>query len=148
VVLTSSTPNTAIPAIVTNPALGIVDAAKVQATGGTDASNAATADKAESSLNSTSEGSGPCTLSSFSLTSQVVLKANPHYWGSKPKYPEIVIRNVQASVQNRGAGRAIRRPGVPRTGAGRLARRCRGGASAAAGGAARRGGHRPRAAER
>ncbi len=99
VVLTSQTPNTAIPAIVTNPALGIVDAAKTQASGGTDASNAATADKAESALNSTSEGSGPYTLSSFSLTSQVVLKANPRYWGTKPRYSEIVIRNVQASVQ-------------------------------------------------
>ena len=41
VVLTSATPNTAIPAIVTNPALGIVDAKKVQAAGGTDAANAA-----------------------------------------------------------------------------------------------------------
>src|SRR5579864_1539314 len=99
VVLTSSTPNTAIPAIVTNPALGILDAAKVQAAGGSDAANAATADKAESALNTTSEGSGPYTLSSFSTTSQVTLKANPNYWGTKPKYAEVVIRNVQASVQ-------------------------------------------------
>lgn len=99
VVLTSSTPNTAIPAIVTNPALGILDAAKVQAAGGTDAANAATADKAEAALNTTSEGSGPYVLSSFSTTSQVTLKANPGYWGPKPKYAEVVIRNVQASVQ-------------------------------------------------
>ena len=41
VVLTSTTPNTAIPAILTNPALGIVDAKKVQAAGGSDAANAA-----------------------------------------------------------------------------------------------------------
>ncbi|HLK01727.1 MAG TPA: ABC transporter substrate-binding protein, partial [Streptosporangiaceae bacterium] len=39
------------------------------------------------------------TLSSFSTTSQVTLKANPGYWGTKPKYAEVVIRNVQASVQ-------------------------------------------------
>ena len=38
VVLTSATPNTAIPAILTNPALGIVDAKKVQAAGGSDGS--------------------------------------------------------------------------------------------------------------
>src|SRR5262245_19777773 len=44
VVLTSTTPNTAIPAILTNPALGILDAKKVEAAGGTDAANAATAD--------------------------------------------------------------------------------------------------------
>ena len=37
VVLTSATPNTAIPAILTNPALGIVDQSKVVAAGGSDA---------------------------------------------------------------------------------------------------------------
>jgi peptide/nickel transport system substrate-binding protein len=99
VVLTSSTANTAIPAIVTNPALGIVDAKKVQAAGGSDGSDAAKSDKAESSLNSTSAGSGPYTLTSYSNTTQVVLTANQKYWGPKPKYAKIVIRNVQASVQ-------------------------------------------------
>jgi peptide/nickel transport system substrate-binding protein len=99
VVLTSATPNTAIPAILTNPALGIVDAKKVQAAGGSDAANAATADKAEAALNTTSEGSGPYTLTSYSTTTQVVLTANPNYWGPKPKYAKIVIRNVQANVQ-------------------------------------------------
>src|SRR3984893_468075 len=99
VVLTSSTPNTAIPAILTNPALGIVDAKKVQAAGGSDATNAATADKAEAALNTTSEGSGPYTLTRYSTTTQVVLTANPDYWGPKPKYAKIVIRNVQANVQ-------------------------------------------------
>ena len=99
VVLTSATPNTAIPAIVTNPALGILDAKAVTADGGTDSAKAATADKAEAKLNTVSEGSGPYTLTSFSTTSQVVLTANPDYWGGKPKYGKIVIRNVEASVQ-------------------------------------------------
>ena len=99
VVLTSSTPNTAIPAILTNPALGIVDAKKVMAAGGSDGAKAATADKAETALNTTSEGSGPYTLTSYSTTTQVVLTANPHYWGPKPKYSKIIIRNVQANVQ-------------------------------------------------
>jgi peptide/nickel transport system substrate-binding protein len=99
VVLTSATPNTAIPAIVTNPALGIVDAKAVTADGGTDSAKAATADKAEAKLNAVSAGSGPYTLTSFSTTSQVVLTANPGYWGGAPKYSKIVIRNVEASVQ-------------------------------------------------
>jgi peptide/nickel transport system substrate-binding protein len=99
VVLTSSTPNTAIPAIVSNPSLGIVDEKAVTADGGTDSSKAVTADKAEAKLNSVSEGSGPYTLTSFSLTTQVVLTANPDYWGAKPKYSKIIIRNVEASVQ-------------------------------------------------
>ena len=81
VVLTSATPNTAIPAIVTNPALGIVDAKAVTADGGTDSAKAATADKAEAKLNAVSEGSGPYTLTSFNVTSQVTLTANPDYWG-------------------------------------------------------------------
>jgi peptide/nickel transport system substrate-binding protein len=99
VVLTSTTANTAIPAIVTNPALGIVDAKKVQAAGGADGADAAKTDKAETALNTTSEGSGPYTLTSYSNTTQVVLTANPKYWGPKPKYGKIVLRNVQASVQ-------------------------------------------------
>jgi peptide/nickel transport system substrate-binding protein len=99
VVLASTTANTAIPAIVTNPALGIVDAKKVQAAGGSDASDAAKTDKAETALNTNSEGSGPYTLTSYSNTTQVVLTANPKYWGPKPRYGKIVIRNVEASVQ-------------------------------------------------
>src|SRR5580693_1404803 len=99
VVLTSQTPNTAIPAIVTNPALGIVDAKVVTADGGDDSVKAVTADKAEAKLNTVSAGSGPYTLTSFSTTSEVDLTANPRYWGPKPKYAKIVIRNVEASVQ-------------------------------------------------
>jgi peptide/nickel transport system substrate-binding protein len=83
----------------TNPSLGIVDEKKVVAAGGSDAANAATADKAETALNTTSEGSGPYTLTSYSTTTQVVLTANPNYWGPKPKYAKIVIRNVEANVQ-------------------------------------------------
>jgi peptide/nickel transport system substrate-binding protein len=99
VVLTSQTPNTAIPAIVTNPALGIVDAKAVAADGGDDSAKAVTADKAEAKLNAASAGSGPYTLTSFSTTTEVDLTANPRYWGPKPKYAKIVIRNVAASVQ-------------------------------------------------
>jgi peptide/nickel transport system substrate-binding protein len=99
VVLTSATPNTAIPAIVTNPALGIVDAKTVTADGGTDSAKAASADKAEAKLNAVSEGSGPYTLTSFNVTSQVTLTANPAYWGGAPHYGKIVIRNVEPSVQ-------------------------------------------------
>ncbi len=99
VVLTSATPNTAIPAIVTNPAMGIVDAKAVTADGGTDSAKAASADKAEAKLNAVSEGSGPYTLTSFNVTSQVTLTANPSYWGGAPHYKEIVIRNVEPSVQ-------------------------------------------------
>jgi peptide/nickel transport system substrate-binding protein len=99
VVLHSQTPNPAVPFIVPNPALGIVNAKAVKAAGGTDAVGADKSDKAEATLNKTSAGSGPYVLESFSTTSSVVLKRNPKYWGTKPKYESIVVRNVAANVQ-------------------------------------------------
>jgi peptide/nickel transport system substrate-binding protein len=99
VVLTSKTPNPAIPVLVANTSLGIVNSKVVQAHGGSAAANADKADKAESYLNAHSAGSGPYTLKSFSTTSQVVLTANPSYWGAKPKFQTVVLRNVPAPTQ-------------------------------------------------
>lgn len=99
VVLTSDTPNPSIPFILPNPALGILNSAVVKENGGTDAEGADTADKAEESLNTASAGSGPYTLSSFSTTSEVVLEANPNYWGDAPAYDKVVIQNTEANVQ-------------------------------------------------
>lgn len=99
VVLTSSVANTAIPAILTNPALGIVEARAVTADGGSAAADAATADKAEAKLNTKSAGAGPYTLTRYSTTTQVTLTANPAYWGAKPAYSSIVVKNAEANVQ-------------------------------------------------
>lgn len=99
VVLTSQDPNPAIPFIVPNPALGIVNSKVVKAHGGTDQPGADKADTAESFLNSQSAGSGPYTLTSFSTTSEVDLTANSSYWGPKPYYNKVVIRNIQAPDQ-------------------------------------------------
>jgi peptide/nickel transport system substrate-binding protein len=81
VVLSSKTANPAIPVLVANTSLGIVNSKVVQAHGGSAAVGADKKDKAESYLNAHSAGSGPYTLKSFSTTSQVVLTANPTYWG-------------------------------------------------------------------
>jgi peptide/nickel transport system substrate-binding protein len=99
VVMTSAAPNPALPFILPNPALGILNSKVVMTHGGTDAADASTKDTAQSYLDAHSAGSGPYVLSSFSLTSQVVLKANPDYWGTKPAWSTVVIRNVPASVQ-------------------------------------------------
>ncbi|MBI4943405.1 MAG: ABC transporter substrate-binding protein [Actinobacteria bacterium] len=99
VVLTSEKPNPSIPFIVPNPALGILNSTAVKASGGTDAEGADKNDKAETALNTASQGSGPYTLSSFSTTTQVVLEANAKYWGTKPAYSKVVLRNVAANVQ-------------------------------------------------
>ncbi len=99
VVLTSKTPNPAIPVLVANTSLGIVDSKTVIAHGGSDAANADKVDKAESYVNSHSVGSGPYVLKSFSTSSQVVLTANPTYWGVKPKFSQVIVRNVLPATQ-------------------------------------------------
>ena len=99
VVLTSATANPAIPFIVPNPALGILNSKAVKAAGGSDSADASTSDKAEAAINSKSEGSGPYTLTTFDTASQVVLTRNPKYWGTKPHYNKIIVRNVPANVQ-------------------------------------------------
>jgi peptide/nickel transport system substrate-binding protein len=103
VVLKSATPNTALPAILANTSLGIVNSKLVRQHGGTDAANAATADKAEKWLNSPASagaGSGPYVLKQYSVTSQIVLGPNTHYWGrNKAKWTTVVIRNMIAATQ-------------------------------------------------
>jgi peptide/nickel transport system substrate-binding protein len=99
VVLRSSVPNPALTRIITNPALGIVNSKVVIAHGGTDAKNADKADKAEKFLDSSSQGSGPYVITQYSTDQQIVLKANPNYWGAKPTFQTVVLRNMTAPVQ-------------------------------------------------
>lgn len=99
VVLTSATPNPAIPFIVPNSALGILNSKAVKAAGGSDAAGADKSDTAEAALNKKSEGAGPYILDSYSTTTQVKMTANPKYWGTAGKYQTIIVRNVQANVQ-------------------------------------------------
>jgi peptide/nickel transport system substrate-binding protein len=102
VVLRSKTPNTAIPTIVANTSLGIVNSKLAKQNGATDAANAARADKAERWFNSPQSegaGSGPYLLKQYSTTSQIVLEQNPRYWGPKPAFERVVIRNMVAATQ-------------------------------------------------
>jgi peptide/nickel transport system substrate-binding protein len=99
VVLTSATPNPAIPRIVTTPELSILNAKVVQAHGGTDAPDASKADKAQSWLNYHSAGSGPYVLKSAVANTEYTLVANPAYWGPKPKFGTVVIRDMTAPTQ-------------------------------------------------
>jgi peptide/nickel transport system substrate-binding protein len=100
VVLRSATPNPAIPVLVANTSLGIVNSKAVKAHGGSDAADADKTDKAESFLNSQSAGSGPYVLKSYSTTTQVVMTANTKYWGAaKPHFKNVVLRNVNSAAQ-------------------------------------------------
>lgn len=85
----------ALPYIIPNPALGIVDKKLVEENGGsTDAK-----DSAEAFLNKTSAGSGPYMLESFDAATQVVFTKNPQYAGPAPAYDRVVLRNVQGPTQ-------------------------------------------------
>ena len=96
VVLTSATPNPALPFILPNPALSVVNSKVVKANGGTTDEK----DAAEKYLNGASAGSGPYVLKSLDVASQAVLTKNPKYNGpDKPAYDTVVIRNVKAATQ-------------------------------------------------
>lgn len=93
--LTSKTPNPALPFILPNPSLGILDSKVVEQHGGSDTAS----DKAESYLNATSEGSGPYELGSYNVNTKVVLVPNPHYAGTAPAYGRVVLQNVSGASQ-------------------------------------------------
>jgi peptide/nickel transport system substrate-binding protein len=103
VVLRSKTPNAALPSILTNTSLGIVNSKLVRKHGGTSAPGADKNDKAENWLNSAASrgaGSGPYLLQRYSTTSQITLVPNPRYWGPyKAKFKTVVVRNMIAPTQ-------------------------------------------------
>jgi peptide/nickel transport system substrate-binding protein len=109
VVMRSKDPATQLPVILANPSTGILNSALVTKNGGSDAANAAKADKAENWLNSSSSvgaGSGPFTLSAYSTTSQITLVPNTSYWGTKKSpWSSIVVRNMIAATQQLNVGR-------------------------------------------
>ncbi|WAX58995.1 ABC transporter substrate-binding protein [Jatrophihabitans cynanchi] len=113
VVLNSDEPNPQLPALVATDSLAIVNAKQVKAAGGTDQPGADKADKAGPWFNSHSAGSGPYQLQSFTPNSQVVLVANPNYWGKKPAFSKVIIKSVTSTqqqlqdVQNGGAQVAV-----------------------------------------
>jgi len=103
VVLRSTTPATALPSILTNTSLGIVNSKLVRKHGGTSAVGADKSDKAEQWLNSAASrgaGSGPYLLQRYSTTSQITLVPNQRYWGTrKAAFKTVVIRNMVAPTQ-------------------------------------------------
>jgi peptide/nickel transport system substrate-binding protein len=100
VVMTTATPDPALPYVLTNPAMGVTDAKQVEAHGGTDAANASKTDSATSWLDANSVGTGPYVLKSFSASGRVELAANPSYWGpDKPHFQTVVYSAVDPSTQ-------------------------------------------------
>lgn len=100
VTVTTKTFDPAVLGKLASPSLGILNSAKAKAAGASDAADAATSDKAEQALNGASMGSGPYTLSTFGLSTEVDLVPNTNYWGAtKPSFGKVVLRNVPAEQQ-------------------------------------------------
>ncbi|KRB45903.1 ABC transporter substrate-binding protein [Terrabacter sp. Root181] len=93
--LSSPGSNFALPAILANPAFGILNATAVKAHGGT----IGPGDEASGYLSQHSAGSGPYVIESVRGTSEVRLAANPMWSGATPAFPEIVVRNLDARQQ-------------------------------------------------
>ncbi|OAN33937.1 ABC transporter substrate-binding protein [Microbacterium sp. H83] len=93
--ITSETPLLQLPAILANPALGIVNSDVVIENGGSiDGS-----DSAQKFLDGESAGSGPYTLDTLDLSSQVVLAKSDEYNGDEEAgYDRVVVRNVSESA--------------------------------------------------
>jgi peptide/nickel transport system substrate-binding protein len=99
VVLHSASSNSALPQILTTASLAILNSKLVEANGGTDAKDASKTDQAARYFNTHSAGSGPYVLGTYTTNSQVTLQANPTYWGPKPQFATVVVRNMEASTQ-------------------------------------------------
>ncbi|MCW2864463.1 MAG: extracellular solute-binding protein [Actinoallomurus sp.] len=100
VVIKTASPDPALPFVLTNPAMAVTNAKQLQAHGGTDAQDGSKTDSATSWLGTASVGTGPYVLKSYSASAQVVLTANPHYWGpNKPHYKTVVYSAVDPDTQ-------------------------------------------------
>ncbi len=79
--------------------LAVLDSKVLIAHGGDDSPQAATLDKAQSFLDSQTAGTGPYMMTNWTRNSQVVLEANPHYWGTKPAFSKVIVQNQQGAAQ-------------------------------------------------
>ncbi len=84
--------------LLVGPTFAISDSKVVTEQGGTSAVGADTADKATSWLDTHSAGSGPYVLARWEPSVQVVLEANPNYWGEAPKFSRIVLQHIPESA--------------------------------------------------
>jgi peptide/nickel transport system substrate-binding protein len=71
-----------------------LDRKVLEAHGGTNGENAATADTAKEWLDIHSAGTGPYQLQSYTPNVEVVLERNPRYWAKAPYFDKITIKSV------------------------------------------------------
>ena len=93
--LTSPGANFALPAILANPAYGILNSATVKANGGA----IGPGDTSASYFATHSAGSGPYVVSGVTSRGEITLSANPRWSGDTPAFPSIVVRNAKPQQQ-------------------------------------------------
>jgi peptide/nickel transport system substrate-binding protein len=98
VVVTMNTPNSAFFAQVNASYLGIMNSKVAQAHGATLDPKT---DKAEPWFLAHSAGSGPFVLESYAAGSEVRLKRNDNYWGTKAAFPEVIMKETPQAVTQR-----------------------------------------------
>jgi peptide/nickel transport system substrate-binding protein len=98
VVVTMSQSNSAFLAQVNASYLGIVEKKLAEAQGAT---ADPTTDKAEPWFQANSAGSGPFMVESYQSGSELRLKRNDAYWGTKAKFPEVVMKETPTAVTQR-----------------------------------------------
>jgi peptide/nickel transport system substrate-binding protein len=101
--ITSPGANFALPAILANPAFGILNSKVVKEHGGTIGPK----DSAGAWLQTHSAGSGPYVLGSVAQ-GKIRLSANPRWHGTPPAHPEVVLRDASPArqLEDLEAGRA------------------------------------------
>jgi peptide/nickel transport system substrate-binding protein len=95
VVIHSQAPDPAVAMQMTMMNAAIIDSVLAQQHGATNTSK----NNAEDFFNSTSAGSGPYVIQSVDRTSQIILQANTNYWGAKPAYSKVIMRNAPTATQ-------------------------------------------------
>ena len=92
--LTLTSPNAALSYVLTSPPYAAIDTAAAQANGASAAEDADVTDKLTEWINTgNSVGSGPYKLTKWD-PSEVILEANPTYWGGAPAFDRIIFRDV------------------------------------------------------
>jgi peptide/nickel transport system substrate-binding protein len=97
-IVTLSSPDIEFPNQLSATYAAVLNAKVVQANGASDAPNAAKVDHADHWFQSHSAGSGPYILQNFTSGQQVTLVTNPHYWGPKPYFTRVVMKQTTTSA--------------------------------------------------
>jgi peptide/nickel transport system substrate-binding protein len=88
-------PNAALVPILTSLPLSVTDSKLLRENGGTDAEDADKTDTAKEWFNAgNSAGTGPYRLTTWDQSNEIILEANPDYWGEAPKLDRIIWRNI------------------------------------------------------